>query len=225
MSYKRTFLCGVAVLMGALPAIAADHNDAPAVMGAERSYVDITDVYAFRSPANPDNLVVSVAMFSPVVAATPPYFDSDARYEIYIDSDGDSVADSTISATFEDGPGTTQTFEIRGTPGAELLRGAVTPGANAIVAADGEVRAFAGLRDDHFFFDLTAFQSFVSAPCLPAAGIRCPGAGDPQNFFATFNAATIVVEFPATAVPGISSPDSGTISVWAKTFGPDSDSQ
>ena len=63
-----------------------------------------------------------------------------------------------------------------------------------------------------------AFNNFLAGPCIPEAGLRCPGTGSPENFFASFNTATIVVEFPISSLPNISSADSGRLHVWAETY-------
>jgi hypothetical protein len=59
---------------------------------------------------------------------------------------------------------------MEGVPQAGTIEGEVTPGSDPIVVSDGDVRAFVGLRDDHFFFDLDAFNDFVANPCVPTAG-------------------------------------------------------
>ena len=125
---------------------------------------------------------------------------------------------STFDTTVGDDGGVSQTFRMSGVPGAGVISGAVSNGSEAIISTSGEVSAFAGLRDDHFFFDAVGFQNFLAAPCVPVAGLRCEGGGEPDNFFGSFNTATIVVEFPTVALPGISAPDSGNISIWAKSF-------
>ncbi len=203
-------------------AFAADHNEAPAVMGEVRSFVDITDVFAFKSPQDDSKLVLVYGVFSPEVASTPPLFSDLARYELYVDTDGDVVADTTVRITFDttvgsDG-GVSQTFRMTGVPGGGAISGPVSNGSEAVVTTSGDVNAFAGLRDDHFFFDAIGFQNFLASPCVPVVGLRCEGGGSPENFFGSFNTATIVVEFPIAALPGISASDSGNISIWAKSF-------
>jgi len=94
-------LAGVAVTAGSLPAFASSHREAPAI--AEDPYVDNTDVYAFISPNNPNNLVL-VADYVPLLlpASGPNFykFSDNARYEIHIDNDGDAVADLAYRWTF-----------------------------------------------------------------------------------------------------------------------------
>ena len=218
----RSYLLGLAAsalcLAVAQPAFAADHTDAPGIQGAQGSFLDITDVYAFVSPENPNNLVLIVGVFSAVGASTPPLFDNSATYSLYVDTNGDFAPDSTIETTFTSVEGQ-QRFSISGVPGVTgAIEGVVSEDAEVRVAQSGGAKAYAGLRDDHFFFDLVGFQTFLAAPCVPEAGLRCPGEGQPANFFAGLNTATIAVEFPIVELPGISSRDSGNLNIWSKTF-------
>jgi Domain of unknown function (DUF4331) len=218
MKLKHVAACTLLSIGISSTALAADHNDAPDIMGAEGSLVDITDVYAFRSPTNADNLVLVMGLFAPEVATTPPLFATNAKYELYVDTNGDSVADTTISTSFETNANGTQTFQMTGIPSVGTVTGDVSTGTEAVFTTKGSAKAFCGLRDDHFFFDLVGFQGFTSAPCIPTAGLRCPGKGSPEDFFAGRNTSTIIVEFPVVALKGVTSSTSGSLGVWAKTF-------
>jgi uncharacterized protein DUF4331 len=94
-------VAGATVGLGALPAAASSHREAPAI--AEDQYADNTDVYAFLSPNNPGNLVI-VADYVPLLlpASGPNFykFSDNARYEVHIDNDGDAVPDITYRWTF-----------------------------------------------------------------------------------------------------------------------------
>lgn len=207
-------------LLSTLPAMAADHNDSPLVKSASRSYKDITDVFVFRTPENPERLTIITGHFSPEVAATLQQFGTDAIYETYIDTNGDFEPEHTIRATFgaPDANGV-QPYEIDGIPGNSVVRGNTTTTAGEpSVAASGTARAFCGLADDPFKFDLDAFNNFVKGPCVPAAGLRCPGTGAPTNFFAGRNIAAIAYDFPTTSLRGITSSTAGVIRVWSKAF-------
>jgi hypothetical protein len=95
-------IAGLALGTGALTASASSHREAPAI--AEDQYVDNTDVYAFISPNNANNLVI-VADYVPLLlpASGPNFykFSDSARYEVHIDNDGDAVADLTYRWTFD----------------------------------------------------------------------------------------------------------------------------
>lgn len=198
---------------------AADHIDAPLVR--QDASKDITDIYVFRSPSNSANLVLAMSMFTPVGDPdSPTLFDpeSQGEYAIFIDTNGDQVEEHIIRVTFSEASASGQSYTMRGVPGAGIITGDVSMGASASINTTDGVTAFAGLRDDPFFFDFEAFGAFLAAPCVPTAGLRCPGTGDPVNFFLGLNVSSIVVELPVTSLSNINSASEGTIGVWAKTF-------
>lgn len=190
---------------------AADHADAPGLAGDPQA--DITDIYAFRSPTNVDNLV-AVLSVNPLTAPTDngtTRFADDVSYELYVDNTGDLVADATVTVTFWNNG---QNFMIAGLgdPIVGLTSGA---GAPSIVEAGG-ITAFAGLRDDPFFFDLVGFNNFVAGPFVPADGLR-PAGETPSDTLAGTNVSSIVIELPIVALTGASTSDTGAIKVWAAT--------
>ena len=98
--------CLAAMFVFALggPAVgqASSHREAPAI--AEDPTADNTDVYAFISPFDPNNLVV-IANYVPLLlpASGPNFyqFSDDVRYEIHFDNDGDATTDITYRFEFE----------------------------------------------------------------------------------------------------------------------------
>ncbi len=83
-----------AVISAPQDASASSHREAPSI--AEDQFADNTDVYAFVSPTNPDNMVI-VANYVPLLLpqSGPNFyrFSDTALYEIMIDNDGDAVPD------------------------------------------------------------------------------------------------------------------------------------
>lgn len=202
-------------------AIGADHIDAPLLRTEAEASVDITDVFVFRSPVDSSRLVLALNVFTPVGnPASARLFEprESAEYVFQIDTDGDLVPEHSIITTFNDGEGGQQRFTVRNVPGAGALVGSVTVAGEEVetVTRDGAL-AFAGLRDDPFFFDFEGFNAFLAAPCVPAAGLRCPGTGEPTNFFLGLNVSSIVLEFPITNLRGVDSAVEGKINVWAIT--------
>ena len=191
---------------------AADHRDSPLNVGNPTA--DINDVYAFRSPTNPDNLVIAISVNPLIVPSdnsTRGVFDSQVTYQVHVDLDGNLADDATVNIRKA---GDSLILEGLGSP----VTAAITPaGATPIINDAGPVKVFAGLRDDPFFFDLAGFQGFLADPQVPAKGLRAPGDGDPVDAFAGTNILAIVVELPVTAVTGGSSPNSGTIKTWVST--------
>ncbi|MCH8814464.1 MAG: DUF4331 family protein [Chloroflexi bacterium] len=196
----------------------ADHRDSPGV--ESDSPADITDVFAFRSPSNNGNLVVAIGvngLTAPADNATAA-FSNDVTYTLHIDTDGDLADDATVDIDFSGDP---QTFTITGL--GDPIVGDSTPPSTASIAPDpiiaeaGGIKAFAGQRDDAFFFDLVGYSEFVSGPYVPAAGLRTAEAGAPADTFAGTNASYIVLELPITAVTGEATSDTGVIKAWAST--------
>jgi len=80
----------------------SSHREAPGT--SKDPVADNTDVYAFRSPDNPDT-VTFIANYLPFEApfGGPNFFEfaPDVLYSIHIDNDGDGRADVTYDFTFE----------------------------------------------------------------------------------------------------------------------------
>jgi hypothetical protein len=205
----------VAAVTGMLVAItanAADHRDSPSVENDPSA--DITDVYAFRSPANNDNLVVALDVNGLTPPAEMRNFAQDVSYEIHVDNTGDLNADANVKITFSGSP---LMFKAEGL-GASPITGEVTPpgSAQAKVTDSGGIKVFAGPRDDAFFFDLVGFKNFVAHPAAPVTGLR-PAGETPVDQFAGTNISAIVIELPITAVTGAANSNTGTIKAWAST--------
>lgn len=208
-------LIGSAALLVINSASGADHRDGPAATGS--APLDITDVYAFRDPTATDNLVVAVG----VNGLTTPdkngttLFSSTGSYKIHVDNNGDLEDDATATFTFD--TSTPQKFTVAGLPGGNIT-GTVTPAGSAPnITTAGGIKAFAGLRDDAFFFDLTAFKHFVAGPYVPAAGLRTAADGAPADTFKGTNVTYMVLDIPITALTGAADSHSGTIKAWAST--------
>src|SRR5437867_6939246 len=186
---------------------ASDHKDS-ALLAADHA-ADIADVYTFRSPVNPDNvvLVMTVSGFIPPSEASPTFFDPGVLYQWKIDNDGDAVEDLVIQA-FVTGTGGHQVMHFRGPAapaatgttdrvvlGPETATVGVSNGAAPIVASRGGMTVFAGVRDDPFFFDLVQFKKIIAGE---ATAFRNPGV----DTFAGFNVLAIVAEFPSSLLGG-----------------------
>lgn len=210
-------LIGIGVLGGVI--FAADHIDAPAVTGPGSTSPanDITDVYAFQSPADNNKMVFVLntqGLLSPAASAAAA-FSKNVMYEINIDNTGDNVEDLVVQCLVQNGkmrvygpvavgtPGTTSTVKTSGplTEVAVTAYGAVSP---AIGSSNG-INAFAGPRDDPFFFDLVRFKEIVAGT---QTGFRSPGV----DAFAGTNVMSIVVEVPKSLLGS-----AATINVWGET--------
>jgi hypothetical protein len=86
---------------GSLPALASSHAEAPLI--AEDPQADATDLYAFRSPENPDRVVI-LANYIPLQepGGGPNYklFSDRVLYQVHVDRTNDGEADLIFSFTF-----------------------------------------------------------------------------------------------------------------------------
>ena len=218
---KKLILAGLGVLALAGGILyAADHIDAPAVTGANSSSTgtDITDVYAFQSPADNSKMVFVMnvqGLLSPAATAGAS-FPANALYEFNIDNSGDNREDLVIQALVQNGrirvygpvapdmQGTSSTVRTNGS----MVETTVTPyNASAPVVGSNSsgMKIFAGPRDDPFFFDLVRFREILGGT---QTAFRNPGV----DTFAGTNVMSIVVEVPKSALGNAT-----TINIWGET--------
>ena len=187
-----------AVLVGTVgPTSGADHGDAP--LAKANHPEDLADVYAFAGGGS-GTVVLAITVNPLTMPGDTPTFDSAGLYQFRIDNNGDAVPDVTYNVTFtaadSSGQQTATVKKATGTAadtlassGSTLISGKTTAGTNApVVTSSGNVKLFAGLRDDPFLFDLNAFKAGLA--------FRNPG----NNFFKGLNVSGIVLEVPARNV-------------------------
>jgi hypothetical protein len=207
--FTKIAVYGLSVLMlvfglVAVPTQAADHLDAPGLTppGGD-TRLDITDVYVFQSPSNPDNTVLIMGVNPLAGVLNNGTFRPGAAYEFKIDSDGDAKEDLTFKATFSGPDGSLQQgVTLRKIPahgGGSVLATGQT-GSNISILGGGILSA--GVFDDPFFFDLLAFLG---------AGGRSFCDGSANDFFLGLNISAIVLEVPSSWL------GSSNIGVWART--------
>jgi Domain of unknown function (DUF4331) len=218
MKKKIMFGAIVALAITGGVLIAADHIDAPAVTGPGSASIgtDITDVYAFQSPSNSNNLVLvcnTQGLLSPAATGVAK-FPSDALFEFNIDNNNDNMEDLVIQCLIQNdkmrvyGPlapttkGTTST--ILTSAGFTDVNVSAYGAAPQIGNNPNGIKTFAGPRDDPFFFDLTQFRAIIGGT---ASSFRSPGV----DAFAGTNVMSIVVEVPKSLL------GSNTINVWAES--------
>lgn len=229
---------------GPSSATAADHLDAPgATPPGGDVQTDITDVYAFQSPTHRKRTVLALnvnGVASPGEAAPGPdrpfaqaiplvKTSSPVTYNLHVDNNGDAVTDVNIRIAFgrpSANGSQPMNVEFEGSNGKkkidEEIEGRSTPfGAAPVVLHDEGIRAFAGRRDDPFFFDLLGFLNITKGldafkldndPTNNAESfVGCTGSR--SNFFARRNVSSIVLEVPTRLL----SARSGSIGVWGST--------
>ena len=172
----------------------ADHLDAPGI--GEDPAEDSTDIYAFRSPENPENLVVALNVnpFS-IPGSLERNFPKDMLYEIHVDNNGDIAADASVGITFsEPVPGRSQTFIVTGLASTPITGQTTAPTAGETPAPEnipqtGPIEIFAGPRDAPFFFDLFAFLGAYSCCAAPAGS---PGGPPVARLYAPVATSSLV---------------------------------
>ncbi len=207
-----------ALLVGGI-VYAADHIDAPSVTGPSSTSLatDITDVYAFQSPADNTKMVLVAnvrGLMSPTASATAT-FGSNVMYEMNIDNNGDNVEDLVIQFLVQNGKvraygpvapaaaGTTSTVRTNGA----VTMVDVTPYGAAPISGTGAngMKIFAGPRDDPFFFDLVRFREVIAGT---QPGFRSPGV----DSFAGTNVMSLIAEIPKALLGS-----GATINYWVET--------
>lgn len=101
----------VASSLTASAALASSHREAPLI--AQDQYADNTDLYAFISPEDPDQLVLIANYVPLLLPSSGPNFYSfadDVRYEVCLDNDGNAVADVCFVWRFETSVANPDTF-------------------------------------------------------------------------------------------------------------------
>lgn len=189
---------------------AADHRDAPTI--DEYSAIDINDVFMFRDPPTTgSNLVVAL---STQAVADPQFgssyhFQANALYRLNFstkasakptanidfvfgpfgngpDCPAPAAACQTFTATFNFAHKVTvEGFATQGTARTMHLAPAIT--------TSGNIKIFAGPREDPFFFDLVGFNRSIASGTnqFPSSAV---------DAFKGKNVNAIVVEFPISEV-------------------------
>jgi hypothetical protein len=180
---------------------AADHLDAPGLTppgGDVR--LDLTDVYAFRSGPGRTVLVMNVNGFTKPgrqarFATGVPSVRSTRRvsYNFNVDNNGDAKPDVVLSARFgRPNRRGVQRLQIRRN-GRRLVSGRTSRFGRVTVNRNRRrgVRAYAGMRDDPFYFDLDGFLNILSKD--PGKSFIGCNSSRPDKFAKT-NVSSIVVE-------------------------------
>lgn len=175
--------------------MAGDHVEAPALLMDLAA--DIGDIYAWHT--DDGNLVLALTWAGYGLRMDPAVYDADVLYSFHFDTNADNEADMSIHARFgtnDAGEWGVQIFDL---PGAsEPLEGPV----ETMLEADG-VKAWAGLRDDPFFFDKEGYNNTLESGTLSFDAGR--------DFAVLQNTTAMVVELPLSSI------SDGAFSVWATT--------
>jgi hypothetical protein len=182
--------------------------------------LDLCDLYAFQSPADPRRTVL-ILNANPNADALHP----DAIYRLAIDNDGDYLNDIAISYVFAPPENGRQAFDVYLATGAEARsaeatgtkvvdRADVSFGPTASVVSSGGCKFFAGRRSDAFFFDYDGIKNLFDTSggrnfTAPHLGGQSPWTGVDSN--AESNVFSTVIELPTSELGG--QPD---IRIWGR---------
>lgn len=169
--------------------------------------LDLCDLYAFQSPADPARTVL-ILNANPTADALHP----DAIYRLAVDNDGDYLNDWAISYVFARPVNGRQTFDafIATGPQARAAEAAGTKvvdggdvsfGAAPNVITSGPYKIFAGSRSDAFFFDYDGINNLFDTSggrnfTAPHLGGPSPWTGTDSNTDA--NVFSTVIELPTS---------------------------
>jgi Domain of unknown function (DUF4331) len=195
---------------------AADHIDSPSVTGQA---TDITDLYVFQGE-NKNNMVFvanTQGLLSPSASGTAK-FSENTLIQFSIDNNGDAVEDLILQGKYDAATGKMNIYgpiKPTETGTKSKLEGSITASVpvtaygagSATISSQGDIKVFAGPRDDPFFFDLDAYKKVIAGT---ATAFAKPG----KDTFAGTNVLSLVIEVPKSK---LGAPASGAISVWATT--------
>src|SRR2546425_303677 len=197
--------------------ILADHLDSPGLKSPNMdARVDITDVYAFAAQEEEEEFsrTALVLNVNPLTLASA--FDSDAIYEVLVDTNADATPDITFKTQFSAvGSNGSQRATVVRAVGADansrdfsgrvIIKDArVSFGREERIAEREDFKFYAGVRSDPFFFDLLGFL----------AGFKFTG----SDFFVDKNVFGTVLEVPNSALG-----TNPNIGVWSRVLIPAKD--
>jgi len=168
---------------------------------------ELADLFAFVDPpctgsggtgceADPEELIVVLTMNS--FAPESAQFSPDVEYHFYFENDAGE--ERTIDCSFND----TQRITCAGMDGLSVSAPIDT------VRTNGDLRVYAGLRDDPNYFDLDALEEFSQ---IGIAAYSPPG----NDSLAGSNVLAIVLGISISAMPAGAEPDHNLNKIWASS--------
>lgn len=179
-----------ALLLTTTPAFSSDHIDGPVT--TKHAVGDITDLYAFPAPSNPDRLSLVLNVY-PMVS-TKGHFSKKVQYNFLIRKVRNvgkyfSTEDETrLSCSFNDAHAPLHYITCKSNDG--LVARAEVGGSKS----SGDFSLFAGMRSDPFFFNAdwaitTSNESIIPPP-------------NPKNTMSRLNVLSIVIELDRPLIFG-----------------------
>jgi hypothetical protein len=169
---KRKFAVPALLSVLTIPTMAADHVDSPAVRADPAT--DLADIFAWTTA---DVRHINLVMTLPIAA-----FSDAVQYAFHVESSsayGSPGIKADIICTFE----VNQDLECW--VGTQDYVSGDASSEEGLLSDTGMVRAFAGQRNDPFFFNSSGFNATVGAVVAAAPGLEFDGAGCPTVDSAT----------------------------------------
>lgn len=222
-------LLGFASVALSVAVMSADHSESPGALADPAA--DLADIFFFPSPENPLRMVGAITFGGrPAPAARIDqafYCDPNVLYAFNIDRANaagafDNAPDIVIFARFTAGAAGACTVQLRNVPGAGgTFSGAVSGAVDTIFLSPGGMRAFAGLRNDPFFFDAQGYNALIAT--FAAAGqsgnlVASFNLGGPRrDSFANRNISAIVFEMDINTLSPMVGGVRPSIRMWGTT--------
>ena len=217
-------LCALAVSAAVM---SADHAESPGTDADPAA--DLADIFIFPSPESPNKTVGAITFGGRAAPRSRIdgsfYCDPKVLYTFHIDradaaGNFDNVADVEILARLGKDPAGNCGLQLENVPGAG---GTFSGKTESVFSSPGGMRAFAGLRNDPFFFDAEGYAALVASFATPGqngdvvGAFRLGGGLARRDSFAFRNVSVIVFEMGndalAPAVNGIRP----KVRVWSTT--------
>ncbi len=226
MNRRRKYATGVglallvvtALPMGPQPVDAADHRDGMAA--TDDPLADIADLYAWHTDSG--TIVVVLTFNGLQMAGGDPTFDANVLYTINIDNtgvqankasgmaaDNDNLPDHQIYVRFGENGNGDWGVQVENLPGSD---GTFSGPIEMELAGGGSTRAYAGVFEDPFFFDLEGFN-MTRDNLLDDADPADAAFLNTRDFFAATNVNAIVLEMDAATA--VNKNADNWIQIWA----------
>jgi len=220
-------LAAIVALAASAAVMSADHAESP---GADADpAADLADVFIFTSPQSGAKTVAAITFGGRAAPRSRIdgtfYCDPNVLYTFNIDREApngtfDNIPDVQVYARLGTNAKGECGVQLENVPGA----GGTFSGATeqAFTSPSG-LRAFAGLRNDPFFFDAEGYAALVASFSAPgqsgdvAAAFRLVGNQPRRDSFANRNVSAIVWEMDNVALAPVSGNFRPRVRVWATT--------
>ncbi len=221
-------MAAVALALAASAVVmSADHAESP---GADADPAgDLADIFIFPSPQSSTRTVAAITFGGRPAPRSRIdgsfYCDPNVLYTFNIDRANaagafDSIPDVQIFARFGTNPSGECGLQLENVPGAG---GTFSGAIEQVFESSTGLKAFAGLRNDPFFFDGEGYAALVASFATPGqngdvvGAFRLAGGQPRRDSFANRNVSAIVFEIDTNALSPATGTTRAQIRVWSTT--------